>query len=220
MHGGMDKKELKNENVEAVKKGLSNLKQHIANMQMYGAPVTVAINHFISDSEKELSAISDCCDSLNVKSFNCTHWSNGGAGTEDLAKHILEITEQNAPKIKHLYPDEMKLWDKMKKIAQEIYGASDIIADQKIIMQFDDLDEKYGHYPICVAKTQYSFSTDPNLRGAPKDHVVPIREVRLAAGAEFLVVVCDKIMTMPGLPRVPAANAIHLNKNGDIEGLF
>ena len=220
MHGGMDKKELKNENVEAVKKGLSNLKQHIENMQMYGAPVTVAINHFISDSEKELSAISDCCDSLNVKSFNCTHWSNGGAGTEDLAKHIVEITEQNAPKIKHLYPDEMKLWDKMKKIAQEIYGASDIIADQKIRMQFDDLEEKYGHYPICVAKTQYSFSTDPNLRGAPKDHVVPIREVRLAAGAEFLVVVCDKIMTMPGLPRVPAANAIHLNKNGDIEGLF
>ena len=220
MHGGMDKKELKNENVEAVKKGLSNLKQHIANMQMYGAPVTVAINHFISDSEKELSAISDCCDSLNVKSFNCTHWSNGGAGTEDLAKHIVEITEQNAPEIKHLYPDEMKLWDKMKKIAQEIYGASDIIADQKIRMQFDDLEEKYGHYPICVAKTQYSFSTDPNLRGAPKDHVVPIREVRLAAGAEFLVVVCDKIMTMPGLPRVPAANAIHLNKNGDIEGLF
>ena len=220
MHGGMDKKELKNENVEAVKRGLSNLKQHIANMQMYGVPVTVAINHFISDSEKELSAISDCCDSLNVKSFNCTHWSNGGAGTEDLAKHIVEITEQNAPKIKHLYPDEMKLWDKMKKIAQEIYGASDIIADQKIRMQFDDLEEKYGHYPICVAKTQYSFSTDPNLRAAPKDQVVPIREGRLAAGAEFLVVVCDKIMTMPGLPRVPAANAIHLNKNGDIEGLF
>ena len=175
---------------------------------------------FISDSEKELSVISDCCDSLNVKSFNCTHWSSGSAGTEDLAKHIVEITEQNAPKIKHLYPDEMKLWDKMKKIAQEIYGASDIIADQKIRTQFDELEEKYGHYPICVAKTQYSFSTDPNLRGAPKDHVVPIREVRLAAGADFLVVVCDKIMTMPGLPRVPAANAIHLNKNGDIEGLF
>ncbi len=220
MHGGMDKKELKNEDVEAVKKGLSNLKQHIANMQIYGAPVTVAINHFTSDGEKELSAISDCCDSLNVKSFNCTHWSNGGTGTVDLANHIVEVTQQSAPKLKYLYPDEMKLWDKMKKIAQDIYGASDIIADQKIKMQFDELDEKYGHYPICVAKTQYSFSTDPNLRGAPKDHVVPIREIRLAAGAEFLVVVCDKIMTMPGLPRVPAANAIHLNKNGDIEGLF
>ena len=155
-----------------------------------------------------------------MKSFNCTHWSNGGDGTEDLANHIVNITNEDAPKIKHLYPDEMKLWDKMKKIAQEIYGASDIIADQKIMLQFEELQKKYGHYPICVAKTQYSFSTDPNLRGAPKEHVVPIREVRLAAGAEFLVVVCDKIMTMPGLPRVPAANAIHLNQNGDIEGLF
>ena len=220
MHGGMDKKELKNENVEAVKNGLSNLKQHIANMQIYGSPVTVAINHFITDTEKELSAIRECCELLNVKSFNCTHWSNGGAGTEDLANHIVNITNEDAPKIKHLYPDEMKLWDKMKKIAQEIYGASDIIADQKIMLQFEELQKKYGHYPICVAKTQYSFSTDPNLRGAPKEHVVPIREVRLAAGAEFLVVVCDKIMTMPGLPRVPAANAIHLNQNGDIEGLF
>ena len=220
MHGGMDKKELKNENVEAVKNGLSNLKQHIANMQIYGSPVTVAINHFITDTEKELFAIRECCELLNVKSFNCTHWSNGGAGTQDLANHIVNITNEDAPKIKHLYPDEMKLWDKMKKIAQEIYGASDIIADQKIMLQFEELQKKYGHYPICVAKTQYSFSTDPNLRGAPKEHVVPIREVRLAAGAEFLVVVCDKIMTMPGLPRVPAANAIHLNKNGDIEGLF
>ena len=220
MHGGMDKKELKNENVEALKKGLSNLEQHIINMKKYGVPVAVAINHFIADTDDELNAVKEFCENLGVKSFNCTHWSDGGAGAVELAEHLVEVTSSEVPKIKHLYPDDMSLWDKMRTIAQEIYGASDIIADQKIRSQFDELQENYGNYPICVAKTQYSFSTDPNLRGAPKDHVVPIREIRLAAGAEFLVVVCDKIMTMPGLPRVPAANAIHLNKEGDIEGLF
>jgi formate--tetrahydrofolate ligase len=220
MHGGIDKKELKNENVEALKKGLSNLEQHIINMKKYGIPVAVAINHFIADTEDELNAVKEFCENLGVKSFNCTHWSDGGAGAVELAEHLVEVTSSEVPKIKHLYPDDMSLWDKMKTIAQEIYGASDIIADQKIRSQFDELQENYGNYPICVAKTQYSFSTDPNLRGAPKNHVVPIREIRLAAGAEFLVVVCDKIMTMPGLPRVPAANAIHLNKKGDIEGLF
>jgi len=220
MHGGIDKKELKNENVEALKKGLSNLEQHIINMKKYGVPVAVAINHFIADTEDELNAVKEFCENLGVKSFNCTHWSDGGAGAVELAEHLVKVTSSEVPKIKHLYPDDMSLWDKMKTIAQEIYGASDIIADQKIRSQFDELQENYGNYPICVAKTQYSFSTDPNLRGAPKNHVVPIREIRLAAGAEFLVVVCDKIMTMPGLPRVPAANAIHLNKKGDIEGLF
>ena len=220
MHGGMDKKELKNENVEALKKGLSNLEQHIINMKKYGVPVAVAINHFIADTDDELNAVKEFCENLGVKSFNCTHWSDGGAGAVELAEYLVEVTSNEVPKIKHLYPDDMSLWDKMRTIAQEIYGASDIIADQKIRSQFDELQENYGNYPICVAKTQYSFSTDPNLRGAPKDHVVPIREIRLAAGAEFLVVVCDKIMTMPGLPRVPAANAIHLNKEGDIEGLF
>ena len=220
MHGGMDKKELKNENVEALKKGLSNLEQHIINMKKYGVPVAVAVNHFIADTENELNAVREFCENLGVKSFNCTHWSDGGAGAVQLAEYLVEVTSGEIPKIKHLYPDDMSLWEKMKTIAQEIYGASDIIADQKIRSQFDELQKNYGNYPICVAKTQYSFSTDPNLRGAPKDHVVPIREVRLAAGAEFLVVVCDKIMTMPGLPRVPAANAIHLNEKGDIEGLF
>ena len=220
MHGGMDKKELKNENVEALKKGLSNLEQHIINMKKYGVPVAVAINHFIADTENELNAIKEFCENLGVKSFNCTHWSDGGEGAVELAEHLVEVTSGEVSKIKYLYPDDMSLWEKMKTIAKEIYGASDIIADQKIRSQFDELQKNYGNYPICVAKTQYSFSTDPNLRGAPKDHVVPIREIRLAAGAEFLVVVCDKIMTMPGLPRVPAANAIHLNKKGDIEGLF
>ena len=220
MHGGVDKKELQTENVEAVEKGLANLEQHIENMHKFSIPVSVAINHFSLDTENELEVVNNCCERLKVKSFNCRHWADGGAGATELAEHIVTIAEKGGAKLKHLYEDETSLWEKMRTIAKEMYGADDIIADQKIRNQFDDLQEKYGTYPICVAKTQYSFSTDPTLRGAPKGHVVPIREIRLAAGAEFLVVVCDKIMTMPGLPRVPAANAIHLNKDGEIEGLF
>ena len=220
MHGGLKKEELIDENVEAVEKGLANLEQHIENMHKFSIPVSVAINHFSLDTEKELEVVNDCCERLKVKSFNCRHWADGGAGATELAEHIVTVAEKGEAKLKHLYEDETSLWEKMRTIAKEMYGADDIIADQKIRNQFDDLQEKYGAYPICVAKTQYSFSTDPTLRGAPKGHVVPIREIRLAAGAEFLVVVCDKIMTMPGLPRVPAANAIHLNKDGEIEGLF
>ena len=220
MHGGVDKKELKGENVEAVKKGLANLEQHIANIKKFNVPVSVAINHFSLDTESELKVVEDCCENLGVKAFNCKHWADGGAGATDLAEHIASVAESGEADLKHLYTSETTLWEKMRTIATEIYGADDIIADQKIKSQFDELQKDYGSYPICVAKTQYSFSTDPNLRGAPKGHVVPIREIRLAAGAEFLVVVCDKIMTMPGLPRVPAADAIHLNKDGEIEGLF
>ena len=220
MHGGVDKKELKGENVEAVKKGLANLEQHIANIKKFNVPVSVAINHFSLDTESELKVVEDCCENLGVKAFNCKHWADGGAGATDLAEHIASVAESGEADLKHLYTSETTLWEKMRTIATEIYGADDIIADQKIKSQFDELQKDYGSYPICVAKTQYSFSSDPNLRGAPKGHVVPIREIRLAAGAEFLVVVCDKIMTMPGLPRVPAADAIHLNKHGEIEGLF
>ena len=220
MHGGVDKKDLKGENVEAVTAGLANLKQHIANIKMFNVPVAVAINHFVLDTDAELKVISNCCHELGVKSFNCKHWAEGGAGATELAKHVSEVAENNPEEIQYLYPDDISLWEKMRKIAQEIYGAKDIIADQKIRSQFDDLQKKYGHYPICVAKTQYSFSSDPDLKGAPKGHMVPIREVRIASGAEFLVVVCDKIMTMPGLPRVPAANSIFLNDKGEIEGLF
>ena len=220
MHGGVDKKELKGENVEAVKKGLANLEQHIANIKKFNVPVSVAINHFSLDTESELKVVEDCCENLGVKAFNCRHWADGGAGATDLAEHIVSVAESGKADLKHLYTSETTLWEKMRTIATEIYGADDIIADQKIKSQFDELQKDYGSYPICVAKTQYSFSSDPNLRGAPKGHVVPIREIRLAAGAEFLVVVCDKIMTMPGLPRVPAADAIHLNKHGEIEGLF
>ena len=220
MHGGVDKKELKSENVEAVKKGLANLEQHIANIKKFNVPVSVAINHFSLDTESELKVVEECCKNLGVKAFNCKHWADGGAGATDLAEHVASVAESGEADLKHLYSSETTLWEKMRTIATEIYGADDIIADQKIKSQFDELQKDYGSYPICVAKTQYSFSTDPNLRGAPKGHVVPIREIRLAAGAEFLVVVCDKIMTMPGLPRVPAADAIHLNKDGEIEGLF
>ena len=220
MHGGVDKKELKGENVEAVKKGLANLEQHIANIKKFNVPVSVAINHFSLDTESELKVVEECCENLGVKAFNCKHWADGGAGATDLAEHVASVAESGEADLKHLYSSETSLWEKMRTIATEIYGADDIIADQKIRSQFDELQKDYGSYPICVAKTQYSFSTDPNLRGAPKGHVVPIREIRLAAGAEFLVVVCDKIMTMPGLPRVPAADAIHLNKDGEIEGLF
>ena len=220
MHGGVDKKELKGENVEAVKKGLANLEQHIANIKKFNVPVSVAINHFSLDTESELKVVEECCENLGVKAFNCKHWADGGAGATELAEHVASVAESGEADLKHLYSSETTLWEKMRTIATEIYGADDIIADQKIKSQFDELQKDYGSYPICVAKTQYSFSTDPNLRGAPKGHVVPIREIRLAAGAEFLVVVCDKIMTMPGLPRVPAADAIHLNKDGEIEGLF
>ena len=220
MHGGVDKKELKGENVEAVKKGLANLEQHIANIKKFNVPVSVAINHFSLDTESELKVVEDCCENLGVKAFNCKHWAYGGAGATDLAEHIASVAESGEADLKHLYTSETTLWEKMRTIATEIYGADDIIADQKIKSQFDELQKDYGSYPICVAKTQYSFSTDPNLRGAPKGHVVPIREIRLAAGAEFLVVVCDKIMTMPGLPRVPAADSIKLNNKGEIEGLF
>ena len=220
MHGGVDKKELKGENVEAVKKGLANLEQHIANIKKFNVPVSVAINHFSLDTESELKVVKECCENLGVKAFNCKHWADGGAGATELAEHVVSVAESGEADLKHLYTSETTLWEKMRTIATEIYGADDIIADQKIKSQFDELQKDYGSYPICVEKTQYSFSTDPNLRGAPKGHVVPIREIRLAAGAEFLVVVCDKIMTMPGLPRVPAADAIHLNKDGEIEGLF
>ena len=160
----------------------------------------MAVNHFTADTENELNAVREFCENLGVKSFNCTHWSDGGAGAVQLAEYLVEVTSGEIPKIKYLYPDDMSLWEKMKTIAQEIYGASDIIADQKIRSQFDELEKNYGNYPICVAKTQYSFSTDPNIKGAPTNHSIPIREVRLSSGAEFIVVVCGEIMTMPGLP--------------------
>ena len=221
MHGGVSKEELKNENVKALKKGLVNLERHINNVKKFNLPVAVAVNHFISDTDREVNALIDFCKKLGVKTSLCTHWSNGGEGTKDLANIVVEICEKNKSKFKLLYEDKMPLFKKIETIAREIYQASEVVADTKIRDQLKDFESKgYGKLPICVAKTQYSFSTDPSLKGAPSGHVLPVREVRLSSGAEFIVVVCGAIMTMPGLPRVPAADSIKLNEKGEVEGLF
>ena len=221
MHGGVAKEDLKKENISALKKGLVNLERHINNTRKFGLPVTIAVNHFITDSEKEMNTLLDFCKTQGVKASKCTHWSNGGEGAKELANNVVEICEQTKNTFKYLYEDKLPLFKKIEKIAQEIYHASEVVADTKIRQQLKDFEEKgYGNLPVCIAKTQYSFSTDPNLKGAPTGHVLPVREVRLSSGAEFIVVVCGEIMTMPGLPRVPAADYIKLNDKGEIEGLF
>ncbi len=221
MHGGLKKNVLKDENINALKKGLVNLERHINNTKKFGLPVAVAINHFITDTDNEVNALVDYCKTLGVKASICTHWSKGGEGAKDLAKTVVEICENNTNTFKFLYQDKLPLFKKIQTIAQEIYHASEVVADTKIREQLKDFEKKgYGKLPICIAKTQYSFSTDPNLKGAPTGHVLPIREVRLSSGAEFIVVICGTIMTMPGLPRIPAAENIKLNQKGEIEGLF
>ncbi len=221
MHGGVTKDELKNENVKALKKGLVNLERHINNTRKFGLPVTIAVNHFITDTEKEMKTLLDFCKTQGVKASKCTHWSNGSEGTKELANNVVNICEDNQDTFKYLYEDKLSLFKKIEKIAQEIYHASEVVADTKVRQQLKEFEEKgYGNLPVCIAKTQYSFSTDPNLKGAPTGHVLPVREVRLSSGAEFVVVVCGEIMTMPGLPRVPAADSIKLNDEGEIEGLF
>ena len=221
MHGGLNKDELKTENVEALKKGLINLERHIENIKKFGLPVAVAINHFVSDTKNEVKTLVDFCNNLGVKASLCTHWSDGGEGTKELANHISELCEKDEAKFKFLYENKIPLFKKIETIAKEIYHASEVVADTKIREQLKTFEEGgYQDLPICIAKTQYSFSTDPSLKGAPSGHVLPIREVRLSSGAEFIVVVCGAIMTMPGLPRVPAADSIKLNKDGETEGLF
>ena len=221
MHGGVAKEDLKKENVSALKEGLVNLRRHINNIRKFGLPVTVAVNHFITDTEDEMKTLLDFCETQGVKASKCTHWSNGSEGTIELAKNVTEICEDKKDTFKFLYEDDLPLFKKIEKIAQEIYSASEVVADTKVRQQLKDFEEKgYGKLPVCIAKTQYSFSTDPNLKGAPTGHVLPVREVRLSSGAEFIVVVCGEIMTMPGLPRVPAADSIKLNDKGEIEGLF
>ena len=221
MHGGISKDELKNENVNALKKGFVNLERHINNTRKFGLPVTIAVNHFITDTDKEMKILLDFCKTQGVKASKCTHWSDGSEGTKELAKNVVTICEENRDTFKYLYEDKLPLFKKIEKIAQEIYHASEVVADTKVRQQLKDFEEKgYGKLPVCIAKTQYSFSTDPNLKGAPTGHVLPVREVRLSSGAEFIVVVCGEIMTMPGLPRVPAADSIKLNDKGEIEGLF
>jgi formate--tetrahydrofolate ligase len=221
MHGGVAKDDLKHENVEAVKKGCANLKRHIENVGKFGVPVVVAINKFITDTDAEIAVVKEVAQSLGTEAILCTHWADGGAGTEELARRVVEIADSGKSQFKPLYPDDMKLWDKVETIAKQLYGADEITGDSSVRARFKELEEGgYGKFPVCMAKTQYSFSTDPNLKGAPTGHSVEIREVRLSAGAEFIVVVTGAIMTMPGLPRVPAANSIRLNDQGLIEGLF
>ena len=221
MHGGVAKDDLKNENVEALKKGLVNLERHVENVKKFGLPVAIAVNHFIKDTDDEVKALVDFCNKLGIKASLCTHWANGGEGTKELASHVADLCEKNENKFKFLYESKTPLFKKIETIAKEIYRANEVIADTKIRDQLKSFEEAgYGELPICVAKTQYSFSTDPNLKGAPTGHSLPIREIRLSSGAEFIVVVCGAIMTMPGLPRVPAADSIKLNKKGEIEGLF
>ena len=221
MHGDVSKEDLKNENVNALKKGLVNLERHINNVRKFGLPVTVAINHFVTDSKAEVDAVLSFCTTQGVKASMCTHWSDGGDGATELAQNVIDICEESKNTFKFLSEDDLTLFKKIEKIAQEIYHASEVVADTKVRQQLKDFETKgFGKLPVCIAKTQYSFSTDPNLKGAPTGHVLPIREVRLSSGAEFIVVVCGDIMTMPGLPSVPAANSIKLNDHGEIEGLF
>ncbi len=220
MHGGVGKADLGKENVDAVKAGCTNLQRHVENVKSFGVPVVVAINQFLGDTDAELEAVRTTAEALGAKAILCSHWANGGAGTEELARHVVELADSGVADFKLLYEDSLPLWDKVERIATQLYGASGITADDAVHKRFDELQGPYGHFPVCMAKTQYSFSTDPNLKGAPEGHVVPVRELRISAGAEFLVAVTGAIMTMPGLPRVPAANSIYLNEAGQIEGLF
>ena len=221
MHGGVTKDALGTENVEAVRKGVSNIARHVENTQKFGVPVAVALNRFTTDTDAEIAAIRDELASLGVDAIVCNHWADGSAGTVDLAHHVVELAESGRAAFKPLYAAETGLEDKVRTIAREIYRADDIALEAKTRAQFKEIEALGGGgFPVCIAKTQYSFSTDPNAKGAPTGHTLPVREVRLSNGAEFVVVICGEIMTMPGLPKVPAANKITLNAQGQIEGLF
>ena len=222
MHGGVDKKQLQGENVEAVTRGTANLKRHIENLKKFNVPVIVAINSFIHDTKAENDAIAKTCQEIGVEVVEASHWANGGAGTEELANKVVATIEATGDsKFQPLYRDEVSLWNKITTVAQEIYRADEVTADTAVRAQISQFEESgFGNYPICIAKTQYSFSTDPSLMGAPEGHSVGIREVRLSAGAEFIVVVCGDIMTMPGLPSAPAAEKIMIDDAGLVQGLF
>jgi formate--tetrahydrofolate ligase len=220
MHGGVAKENLGREDLRALAKGFTNLARHVENLSKFGVPAVVGINRFTSDTAAEHDLVRQKCAEIGVEAVVCNHWAEGGRGAENLARAVVQLAESGKAEFRYLYPDEMTLWDKVRTIAQSLYGAQGIIADQKVRDQFHELqDGGFGHYPVCIAKTQYSFSTDPTLKGAPSNHVVPIREIRLAGGAEFLVVICGEIMTMPGLPRVPSALNMGLNSEHQIEGL-
>ena len=221
MNGGVAKADLGAENVEAVQNGCANLGRHIENVKSFGVPVVVAINHFVTDTDAEVQAVKDYVEEHGSEAILSRHWELGSEGSEDLAKRVAEIADADAANFAPIYPDDMSLFDKIDTVAKRIYRADEVLADMKIRNQLREWEEAgYGNLPVCMAKTQYSFSTDPNLRGAPTGHSVPVREVRLSAGAGFIVVVCGEIMTMPGLPRKPASESIRLNEAGQIEGLF
>ena len=222
MHGGLEKDDLKKENLTALEKGLPNLERHIENIKKFGLEVLVAINHFVSDTDKEVQLIKEYCKKLGVKVNLCKHWAEGGSGARGLAENVVEICKNsNKEKFKYLYPDNISVIEKIEKIAKDIYRAKSVEFSSEIKDQIKIIEKAgYGKFPICIAKTQYSFSIDPKIKGAPSNHILQIREIRLSSGAEFLVVVCGSIMTMPGLPKTPAAEGIRINDKGDIDGLF
>jgi formate--tetrahydrofolate ligase len=221
MHGGVAKDDLKKENLQALEKGFANLEKHIENVRKYGVPIVVAANRFSSDTDDEIALLKRLCSTASTECVMADHWALGGEGAVDLAETVVKTIDTKPSEFEPLYPDDMPLLEKTRRIAQEIYGAEDVTADKTVLDKFAELEKQgFGKLPICVAKTQYSFTTDPNAKGVPLGHTIPIREVRLSAGAEFVVVICGDIMTMPGLPRVPAANNIELGADGRIVGLF
>ena len=221
MHGGVAKEDLGQENVAAVKGGLENLVRHVENVRRFGVPVVVAINRFSADTDAELASIQDHLTDLGVTAIEANHWADGSAGTTALAEHVVAMVDGCSTAFKPLYGDEENLFSKIETVAREIYGAGEVTAERRVREQLRQWEEAgYGHFPVCMAKTQYSFSTDPSLKGAPRGHSLAVREVRLLAGAEFVVAICGEIMTMPGLPRVPAANSIGIDEDGHIAGLF
>jgi len=221
MNGGVERKDLDAENLEAVTKGCANLGRHIENIRKFGVPAIVAINHFTTDTDAEVEIVRAYAESMGSEAITCRHWADGSAGTTDLAERVVDIIDGGVAQFAPLYRDELSLFEKIESVAKNIYRADEVLADKKIRDQLKQWEaDGFGHLPVCMAKTQYSFSTDPNLRGAPIGHSLPVREVRLSAGAGFIVVVCGQIMTMPGLPRVPSAEAIGLGDNGEVVGLF
>src|SRR3984893_10734837 len=221
MHGGVARDQLRQENMAAVESGVANLARHLRNLGEFGGPAVVSINRFSNDTATELGRLKELCAGLGVEAVIADHWARGGEGAADLARAVVGLVESGKSKFRVLYPDEMPLWEKIRTIARRLYGASDVEADRRIKDQLADFEKQgFGHFPVCIAKTQFSFTTDANVKGAPSDHVLTVREVRLSAGAEFVVAICGDIMTMPGLPRVPAANTIEVSDDGRITGLF
>jgi len=221
MHGGVRKEDLKSENLKALEAGMTNLQRHVENVKKFGLPVVVSINRFSADTDAEIALVKEKCKALGVEALMADHWALGGAGAADVAKAVVNVIDQGKSKLKFLYSDDTPLFEKIETIAREIYRARNVTADKSVKDQLKTWEEMgYGKLPICVAKTQYSFSTNPDAKGAPADHTINVREVRLSAGAEFVVAICGEIMTMPGLPKVPAADSIDVNAQGQIVGLF